>query len=123
MSKLNVPVEKIEAYLTHIKADYKTFQSRGNGTAIQDEIRDSMYNEFANGLRYEVGNSYIKVIKTMGSQTMVHSFIVNKQSAAKGKFAIGDILMAAGWSAPATNFARGSVYDESLDRVRWTGVV
>jgi len=36
------------------------------------------------------------------------------------KFNKGDILMAAGWSAPATNKARGNIFDDQIE-VQWTG--
>jgi hypothetical protein len=50
----------------------------------------------------------------------VHSFIVNKA----GKFAIGDVLKAATWKAPATNFKRATVADKNswVGRLTWTGI-
>ena len=70
----------------------------------------------------EEGRNYIKIVHAKwGGQRSVHSFIVKK---ATKKFVEGDVLMAASWKAPATNFARATVFDkESLvGRVRWSGV-
>ena len=39
------------------------------------------------------------------------------------KFKAGDILKAASWKAPATNFVRGNLFEKTFDRVRWTGVI
>ena len=72
--------------------------------------------EFNDGLRYEEGSKYIKVI----IDHSVHSFIVKQDG---GKFRRGDILKAASWAAPAKNFARGNVLDGTLDRIRWTGAL
>jgi hypothetical protein len=77
-----------------------------------------MREEFADSIAYDVGNKYIKITKG-GS---VHSFIVNVET--DKKFAYGDILKAASWSAPARNKARGSIFNESdiETRLCWTGV-
>ena len=77
-----------------------------------------MREEFADSIAYDIGNKYIKIIKG-GS---VHSFIVNVET--DKKFAYGDILKAASWSAPARNKARGNVFNESDIKTRlcWTGV-
>jgi len=32
------------------------------------------------------------------------------------------MLMAKSWSAPATNFARGNVFDFNPHLIRWTGI-
>ena len=73
--------------------------------------------------RYKIifteGPNYIRVIRTEESdRKSVVGFIVKK--ATKG-FQVGDILKAAGWNAPATNFARGHVEDEEL-RLNWAGI-
>ena len=39
------------------------------------------------------------------------------------KFREGDMLKAAGWAAPARNFARGNVLDGTgFNNARWTGI-
>lgn len=56
--------------------------------------------------------------------TSAHSFIVLKDDTTYG-FRRGDILKAATWKAPATNFSRGTIFDPATyaDRVRWTGAL
>lgn len=77
----------------------------------------------------EPGRSYIKIVQNYASASgrheggSAHSFIVLKSP--KGKnFQFGDILMAASYKAPATNFARGNIfdYDSYKSRARWSGV-
>ena len=116
MAKLNVPVELIEQYISHAKADYVKWTRRGKEKG--DEIQEKMIAEFQ--LSYEVGSSYIKIVQNSHWNKSVHSFIVNKA----GKFAIGDVLKAAGWKAPATNFKRATIADKTTwaGRVTWTGV-
>ena len=52
------------------------------------------------------------------SNRSVHSFIVIKDT---DKFKRGDILKAASWKKPATNFVRGNILEGTFDRVTWTG--
>ena len=114
MSKLNVPVELIEQYIAHAKADYVNW----HGARASDPVCARMIQEFQ--MSYEVGSSYIKIVQLTHWNKSVHSFIVNKA----GKFAIGDVLKAAGWKAPATNFKRATIADKTTwaGRVTWTGV-
>jgi len=105
--KLTVGVEKL---IDHAKADFKRFAER---SLNNDE---SMIKEYNDTIRFKEGSKYIKVIH--GSS--VHSFIVKSPNDAKFKY--GDILKAASWRAPARNFARGNVIDETFENVLWTGV-
>ena len=83
-------------------------------------------------VHYEEGRNYIKLIKTeeseRGHRSNVLGFIVKKSPKAtdnktKQPFNVGDMLMAAGYNAPATNFARGNVFEElNPANVRWTGI-
>ena len=109
-----------------ITEDYKRFSNLPDDAAAID-YKDSsvpkerMYYEFATTLKENKGSKYIKIV-TGGS---VWGFIVNTKT--DNKFKYGDILKAAGWAAPARNFARGNVIDDSVEdlrknSVRWTGV-
>lgn len=101
-----INVKSLGKYLNHIEESYSQFCTWDNKIIAS----------------YSVGRKYVKVFtkNTHSSQKTVHSFIVIKDT---NKFKAGDILMAASWSAPATNFARGNIVDENLSRVRWTGVI
>lgn len=81
----------------------------------REELSDhaaTMVANFERSVRFDEGRKYIKVI----SGNSVWGFIVK---AADAKFKAGDILMAAGWSAPAKNAARGNVFDGYS--IAWTG--
>jgi|TARA_B110000858_G_scaffold51093_2_gene59179 hypothetical protein len=108
----------------YVKSEY----AGDNPEAYADERMDGIHYIF------EEGRNYIKLLKTEESdfdgslRSSVVGFIVKKSPKAidnktNEKFKIGDMLMAAGYNAPATNFARGNIlegYNEA--RVRWTGV-
>lgn len=104
-------------YFQHLVNDYAgwTKTTPGDGPTAERMIR-----EFDEGLCYTKGRNYIKIISSRhGGNKTVHSFVVLKPT--KG-YEIGDILKAAGWNAPATNFKRGNVFDPaSLPAIRWTG--
>ena len=96
-------------YADHLKADYFKWGSR----SITCEC-DSTF-----CVTFERGRKFIKVVKTSWGSTSVHSFICIQPH---GKFQFGDILKAAGWAAPAKNFARGNVLNpNSYANHKWTG--
>lgn len=103
----------LDALKQKMIADYNQFMPSSRG-----EIAEKMQKEYAETIRFEEGNSYIKVI----TGSSVHSFICKKNNDKKG-FVEGDILKAASWNSPATNFTRGNVLVGMIDRVRWTGVI
>ena len=85
-----------------------------------DVISENMYHKFATTIGEKKGSKYIKI--TTGG---VWGFIVNTKNDKKFKY--GDLLKAAGYNAPARNFARGNVIDDTVESlrnnsVRWTGV-
>ena len=103
---------EIEKLIEDINADYYNWQCVGGKP--RTEIQAKMYDEFVQALRVEEGRKYIKIIK----QGSVWGFI-QKEDDAKG-FRKGDILMAAGYNAPARNRARGNILDGGYT-IRWTG--
>jgi hypothetical protein len=102
---------ELTTYLEYIKTNYANWMNQ-----TPSNIRERMIQEFNDTIRIEEGRKYIKVI----TGTSVHSFIVKETF---GKFQKGDILMAASWRAPATNFTRGNVLNGNFSRVTWTGAI
>lgn len=106
MSELHMA---LAAYAKHLNADYDTWCNRAKINLTRD------YN-----IEFDFGTKYIKVVKK-GNSTSVHSFVYIGEN---GKFKFGDILKAATWKAPATNFVRGNIFEEDSykNRARWTGI-
>mgnify|MGYP003628734719 FL=1 len=104
--------ENVAEYITAIDLDYAEWCNDADIKFTQTEktiVQD--------------GRNYIKIVRKMSNgQNTVHSFIVKK---ATKKFAVGEILAAASWKAPAVNFARGTVFDSETwkGRLRWTGIL
>ncbi len=67
---------------------------------------------FREGLAYLPGNKYLKIV----SENSVWGFI----NLGNPKFKEGDLLKAAGWSAPALNKPRGNIFDHNYV-INWTG--
>ena len=106
------------ALVANIKKDYfewTTGCAAANGRGILSDINKEMIDRFNNNLTYKTGSKYIKVFTEGGS---VWGFVVNTDK--DKKFAKGDILKAAGYSAPARNAARGNIIDGGYT-IRWTG--
>lgn len=106
-------IRKLNLYLEAIRADYAAFKARSPYSDAK--VQEEMIAEFNNGLRYEIGSRYVKVI----AGNSVHSFICMTDM---GKFCKGDILKAASWKAPARNHARGNVVLRQYPTVQWTGI-
>ena len=120
---------EIEKVLKAMKEDYKRWNMM-NRTVHQNveefnraiTIREEMIETFCNGLEVKEGPRYCKIISTSGSgsQRSVNGFIAK---AGDKKFREGDMLKAAGWAAPARNFARGNVLDGTgFENARWSGI-
>ena len=84
------------------------------------DIRESMIEDFNEGLTFEKGRKYLKIISSRrNGQRCVWGFVV--ASTDDKKFQFGDILKAGGWAAPARNFSRGNVFKLGARRFRWSG--
>lgn len=110
-------MKNLDAYVDHILNDYKVWMNLENR---EDDIAKQVALEMINRFKIEVeqGSKYLKIVHNNGTQRSVHSFICRKDN---GKFKTGDILKAAGWAAPAKNFARGNILEGNWSNVRWTG--
>jgi hypothetical protein len=109
----------IQTYLDAICDSYVKFIRKGSGLSLVEvNVQDDMINEFKSRIRFDVGKKYVKVIMGCGHQESVHSFVVREDGP---KFKKGDILKAASWKAPATNFKRGSVFEDVSKSANWTG--
>jgi len=113
---------EIEKVLEAMREDYKRWSSRcaSHDEAAHSRIKAEMEENYCNGLEVTEGSRYWKIVGSNGggSQKSVKGFIVK---AGDKKFREGDMLKAAGWAAPARNFARGNVLD-GVNEVRWTGI-
>ena len=115
---------EIENVLEAMREDYKRWSERcaSHDVSAHSRIKAEMEENYCNGLEVTEGSRYWKITSTNGSGTSrsVSGFIVK---AGDKKFREGDMLKAAGWAAPARNFARGNVLDGyRVDEVRWTGI-
>ena len=112
-------VEGLDAMLNHMRSDYSSWSdlsSKYDGASESRlAIRDDMVKEYNSSLTYRMGKKYVKVTDGRSVKAFVVACTDDK------KFEFGDILMPAGWKAPARNFRRGNVLDRTFERVRWTG--
>ena len=93
------------------------------------ERNAKMNQEFKEGIGYEVGNKYLRVVSDRNNgQTTVWGFISMKDFKVKSKrktgpdyltFKEGDLLKASGWKKPALNSPRGNIFENYS--VAWTG--
>lgn len=97
-----------------IKADYYNWTFRCAKGELSD-INERMIAEFNENVDYTEGRKYIKILQNRS----VWGFIVATDD--DKKFKKGDILMAAGYNAPARNKPRGNVFELEGLRVQWTG--
>jgi hypothetical protein len=112
MKEKNMNTE-MTALIENIKEDYLNWTTRcAKGTL--SEINKTMIADFNEKITFKMGNKYIKVV----TNNTDWGFVVNTDN--DKKFKMGDILKAAGWAAPARNFARGNILDGGYT-VGWTG--
>ncbi len=105
---------QIDTLLDNIKADYINW-STGNGTKELSSYSKGVVDNFDENVEVKYGKKYIKIVG--GVSSGVWGFIVATDN--HPKFKKGDILKAAGYNAPATNAARGNVFENYT--IRWTG--
>ena len=108
----------IERVLESMREDYCRWNRSGRD--ISEKILSDMEKDYCEGLEVTEGSRYWKIISDKHGSRSVCGFICK---AGDKKFREGDMLKAAGWAAPARNFARGNVLDgRGVDNVRWTGI-
>jgi len=86
-----------------------------NGIDGKSKIRLKMDEDFKNSFTVKKGSKYIKISNESGG---TWGFVVNTDN--DKKFKKGDLLKAAGYSAPARNAARGNVLEGGF-AIQWTG--
>ena len=114
---------EIAALKLAISDDYQRWTARALGESLiskqgeQSQYLKDLVDDFEDSLEVSEGSKYIKIIRNDGNQRSVWGFIVKSES--DSKFLKGDILMAAGWAAPARNKPRGNLFTGY--NVQWTG--
>ena len=116
--------EGLDTLVELAKEDYRKWSemsSKFDGAShSRSKIKEDMIADYNRGICYKAGSKYIKIVtgKSNG-QRSVWGFVVRVHN--DKKFRFGDILKAAGWAAPARNFARGNVVDRDFRSIHWTG--
>ena len=105
---------QIENLLENIKADYINWTTH-NGTKEISSYSQGQIDAFDDNVEVKHGKKYIKIVG--GVSTGVWGFIVATDD--HPKFKKGVILKAAGYNNPATNAARGNLFEDYT--IRWTG--
>lgn len=101
----------LDEYAEYLFQDFVKWRARCNANAPTK-------NDYS--IEFMEGRKFLRVVHVdiTGQHRSCHSFVVLE---ADDKFKFGDILKAAGWAAPAKNFARGNVMTGDWKNVRWTG--
>ena len=110
MSKMAELSAALDDYADYLKANYN---ARGYSRPDRQLT-----------VEFDMGSKFIKVIvgHTNDTSRSSHSFIVlGEYKGAKNTFKHGDILKSASWRAPAKNFARGNILENSYGTISWCG--
>ena len=106
--------QQINKLLENIKEDYINWSTH-NGKKEISSYTQCVLDNFDDNVQVKHGKKYIKIVG--GISSGVWGFIVATDN--HPKFKKGDILKAAGYNNPATNAARGNVFEDYT--IRWTG--
>ena len=79
------------------------------------DTKKKMNAAYADNFDIRYGKKYIKIVEKGGG---VKAFVVGVDK--DKKFKLGDLLLPAGYNAPARNFARGNILDGGY-AIGWTG--
>ena len=113
---VNDAATTILAGLTNMKAamieDYAKFMP-----PTKSDTTAKMNKEYAENFTIKYGKKYIKIVSDGGG---VKAFVVGVEN--DKRFKLGDILLPAGYNAPARNFARGNILDGDYT-IAWTGAL
>ena len=107
---------EIQNLLNAIVEDYRDWTYKSRYVSDDPERCAKLVEEFADGITVKEGPKYTKIYKDNGGS--IWGFVVAVDT--DKKFRKGDILMPAGYSAPARNAARGNILDNDFD-INWTG--
>ena len=101
----------LDEYAEYLFQDFVAWRARCKGPVPTK-------NDYS--IEYMEGRKFLRVVHVdiTGKHRSCHSFIVLE---ADDKFKFGDILKAAGWAAPAKNFARGNVMTVDFGKIACTG--
>ena len=103
---------EIKRLVATIKSEYIRFATSNNTKPLTGYFADTVA-DFDKNIGIKEGKKYTKIVRD-GS---VWGFIVKEDGP---RFKKGDILKAASWSAPATNQARGNIFQTDY-KIDWTG--
>jgi len=104
--------QALEKLLDSIAADYHSRTKRSwEGNGYDMDGFEHRISKFRHGLDVKIGRKFIKIL----SGGSVWGFV----NLTHDKFEKGDILKAAGYNAPALNFARGNIFEDY--NVSWPG--
>ena len=106
-----------------IREDYSDWselcEKYDGASESRKKIKDEMIEDFNQGLTFEKGRKYLKIISSRrNGQRCVWGFVVATDN--DKMFKKGDLLKPAGWNAPARNKPRGNVLEGGFP-VQWTG--
>ena len=97
----------LDRLLDNIHKDYQGWSSRIEYSSGSERV----------DITIKPGRKFIKIIR----DNSVWGFVAKSDGTHKGvPMKTGDVLKAAGWSAPAKH-TRGNIFDDNQDYFRWTG--